>query len=152
MPTFSDEELAYAKELQSTLSAADIAEGLDKYLKELAVALKEKPMAEVIIPTPLPFGGSTDVGDVSKIAPTAQLLSSCWVLVTPAHTWQVVTVGATSIAHKCMIQAGKVLAGTALQVKKSRTTGKSEAGAEESVGQQYVPMPDSRRGHALALS
>ncbi|MDR7317134.1 hypothetical protein [Brevibacillus nitrificans] len=124
VPTFSEEELAFAKDLQSSLSAADIAEEFGKYPQELEAALKEKPMAEVIIPYSPVFsnrsvGGSTDVGDVSWIAPTAQVFTACWVLGTPAHTWQVVTIGATSIAHKGMLQAGKVLAGAALEVIKN---------------------------------
>lgn len=51
--------------------------------------------------------------------PTAQIGTACWVLGTPAHTWQVVTIGSTSIAHKGMLQASKVLAGTALEVMKN---------------------------------
>lgn len=123
VPTFSEEELAFAKDLQFSLSAADIAEEFGRYPKELEAALKEKPMAEVIIPyspaSNRSVGGSTDVGDVSWIAPTAQVFTACWVLGTPAHTWQVVTIGATSIAHKGMLQAGKVLAGAALEVIKN---------------------------------
>jgi aminobenzoyl-glutamate utilization protein B len=69
VPAFSEEELAFAKDLQSSLSAADIAEEFGRYPKELEAALKEKPMAEVIIPyspaSNRSVGGSTDVGDVS---------------------------------------------------------------------------------------
>lgn len=124
VPTFTEDELAFAKELQATLAAADIADELSRFPKELAAALKEKPLSEIIMPyspalSNRPIGGSTDVGDVSWLAPTAQFVGACWVLGTPAHTWQVVTIGATSIAHKGMLQAGKVLAGTALKVMKN---------------------------------
>ena len=56
------------------------------------------------------LSGSTDVGDVSWIVPTMQCMTACWALGTPFHTWQVVSQGAMPIAHKGMLQAGKVIA------------------------------------------
>ncbi|MBH0173639.1 hypothetical protein IHV09_08725 [Fictibacillus sp. 23RED33] len=35
---------------------------------------------------------------------------------TPLHSWQLVAQGATGIAHKGMLQAAKMLAGTALEI------------------------------------
>lgn len=57
--------------------------------------------------------GSTDVGDVSWLTPTAQFTTATWVSASPGHSWQNVSIGRTSIAHKGMLQAAKVLAGTA---------------------------------------
>lgn len=57
--------------------------------------------------------GSTDVGDVSWLTPTAQFTTATWVSGSPGHSWQNVSIGRTSIAHKGMLQAAKVLAGTA---------------------------------------
>ncbi|RNB89769.1 amidohydrolase [Brevibacillus fluminis] len=149
VPTFTEDELAFANELQATLAAADIADELSKFPKELAAALKEKPMSEIIMPyspavSNRPIGGSTDVGDVSWLAPTAQFVGACWVLGTPAHTWQVVTIGATSIAHKGMLQAGKVLAGTALQVMKNpELLAKAKQELQDRLGddQYQCPIP-----------
>lgn len=61
------------------------------------------------------MAGSTDVGDVSWIVPTMQCLTTCFAIGTPLHTWQVVSQGATPIAHKGMLYAGKVIAATAIQ-------------------------------------
>ena len=57
--------------------------------------------------------GSTDVGDVSWVVPTAGFTAACWVPGTPAHSWQAVAAGGTSIGRKGMILAARVLAATA---------------------------------------
>ena len=57
--------------------------------------------------------GSTDVGDVSWVAPTAGFSTACWVPGTSAHSWQAVAAGGTSIGRKGMILAARVLAATA---------------------------------------
>ncbi|NIR38890.1 MAG: amidohydrolase, partial [Actinobacteria bacterium] len=48
-------------------------------------------------------GGSTDVGDVSWVVPTAGLSTATWVPGTSAHSWQAVAAGGTSIGTKGMI-------------------------------------------------
>ena len=60
--------------------------------------------------------GSTDVGDVSWLTPTAQIHTVCYPSGTPFHTWQMVTCGASSIAMKGMLTAAKVLAATAVDL------------------------------------
>ena len=57
--------------------------------------------------------GSTDVGDVSWVIPTAGFSTACWVPGTPAHSWQAVAAGGTSIGRKGMVLAARVLAATA---------------------------------------
>ena len=44
--------------------------------------------------------GSTDVGDVSWVVPTAGLRTATWVPGTAAHSWQAVSAGGTSIGLK----------------------------------------------------
>jgi aminobenzoyl-glutamate utilization protein B len=58
-------------------------------------------------------GGSTDVGDVSWVVPTAGFSTACWVPGTPGHSWQAVACGGTSIARKGMQLAAKVMAASA---------------------------------------
>lgn len=60
--------------------------------------------------------GSTDVGDTSYHTPTAQISAACWTSGSPGHSWQNVSLGATSIAHKGMLYAGKVLALAAVEL------------------------------------
>jgi aminobenzoyl-glutamate utilization protein B len=57
--------------------------------------------------------GSTDVGDVSWVVPTTGFTAACWVPGTPAHSWQAVAAGGTSIGRKGMILAARVLAASA---------------------------------------
>ncbi|WP_042349231.1 M20 family metallopeptidase [Bacillus massiliigorillae] len=59
---------------------------------------------------------STDVGDVSWVVPTAQFFGASFVAGTQLHSWQLVSQGKTSIAHKGMLQAAKVLALAALDL------------------------------------
>ena len=60
--------------------------------------------------------GSTDVGDVSFAVPTVGMSSATWVPGTPAHSWQAVAAGGTSIGHKGMMVAAKSLALTAVHL------------------------------------
>jgi aminobenzoyl-glutamate utilization protein B len=57
--------------------------------------------------------GSTDVGDVSWNVPTAEFTTATWVPGTPAHSWQAIAAGGTSIGIKGLQLAAKTLALTA---------------------------------------
>ena len=58
--------------------------------------------------------GSTDVGDVSWIVPTVHLNIPTFAAGTALHSWQAVAQGKSSIAHKGMLYAAKIMALTAL--------------------------------------
>lgn len=60
--------------------------------------------------------GSTDVGDVSWLVPTAQINTVTFPSKAPGHSWQNVSCGRTSIGHKGLLTAGKVLAATAIDL------------------------------------
>ena len=60
--------------------------------------------------------GSTDVGDVSWMVPTAGLRTATWVPGTSAHTWQAVAAGGMSIGMKGMMVAAKTIAGAAVDI------------------------------------
>jgi aminobenzoyl-glutamate utilization protein B len=62
------------------------------------------------------LSGSSDVGDVSWITPTAQVAAACYALGTPEHSWQLVSQGRTSIGHKGMILAAKAISGAIADV------------------------------------
>ncbi|MEY4939441.1 MAG: hypothetical protein RIQ93_1176 [Verrucomicrobiota bacterium] len=61
-------------------------------------------------------GGSTDVADVSWSVPTVGVRTATWAPGTPAHSWQAVACGGTSMGLKGMNIAAKVLAATALDL------------------------------------
>jgi aminobenzoyl-glutamate utilization protein B len=57
--------------------------------------------------------GSTDVGDVSWVVPTTGVDVATWVPGTPAHSWQAVAAGGTTIGRKGMLLAARTLAAVA---------------------------------------
>lgn len=61
-------------------------------------------------------GGSTDVGDISWVVPTAGLSTATWVPGTSAHSWQAVAAGGTDIGSKGMMVAAKTLALMAIEL------------------------------------
>lgn len=65
------------------------------------------------------MGGSTDVGDVSWMAPTAGMSAATWVPGTYAHSWQAVAAGGTNIGRKGMMVAAKTIALTAVDIFKN---------------------------------
>ena len=72
-----------------------------------------KPMNDFLMPQYSGEGftpGSTDVGDVSWQTPTAQVIVAAWPAGVPGHSWQIVSCGKTSLTHKALNCAGKVIA------------------------------------------
>ncbi len=69
--------------------------------------------------------GSSDVGDVSWMAPTVGLSTATWVPGTSAHTWQAVAAGGTNIGSKGMLLAAKSMGLTAVQLFEDPTLVKS---------------------------
>lgn len=61
-------------------------------------------------------GGSTDAAEVSRITPTGKLRIACAPLDTPWHAWPVVACAGTSIGHKCVRTAARVLSASALEL------------------------------------
>ncbi|MGW0816162.1 hypothetical protein ACWD00_23355 [Streptomyces viridiviolaceus] len=60
--------------------------------------------------------GSTDVGDVSWVTPTVQLMSACLPFGTPGHSWQFVAQGKLPAAHKGMVDAAKAIGAVAAEL------------------------------------
>lgn len=119
---FTPEEITYEQKYFDTVPDTT----KEQLYSDLLAAFPEKSLEEInnlatapINPVvfPLKFtsetGGSTDVGDVSWIAPTAQVLVACEPHGTPAHSWQWVANGKSSVAHKGLLTAGKAIALTA---------------------------------------
>ncbi len=86
--------------------------------------------------------GSTDVGDVSWVVPTAGFTTACYVPGTPAHSWQAVAAGGRSIGRQGMNLAARVLAATAWDLFQQPET--LAAAKEERIrrlaGREYVPL------------
>ncbi len=62
------------------------------------------------------MGGSTDVGDVSWQAPTIEFSTATWCLGVSGHSWQIVAMGKSGVAHKSLVFAAKTMASCAFDV------------------------------------
>jgi len=92
-------------------------------------------------------GGSTDVADVSWVTPTVGMRAATWVPGTPAHSWQAVAAGGTSMAAKGGVVAAKTLAltGAALFREPSLIeTAKAELEQKRGPGFTYKAMVGDR--------
>ncbi len=95
LPEYTEEEQAFAKKCQEATGA------------------KPTGMSDKIIPPfdePPALGGSTDVGEVSYMAPTMGMLVQTCPAGNNVHTWQATALHGMSIGHKAMIMAAKTLA------------------------------------------
>ena len=61
------------------------------------------------------MSGSTDVSDVSWIAPTSQITTACFPLAVPGHSWAITSTSGVTIGHKGMLHAAKAMALTAAE-------------------------------------
>jgi len=118
-PKWSEEDHSFAKRLAESITGEERRdailksrmpkkeEKLEKYLDDTI----EDPEDEKEV-----MGGSTDVGDVSWIAPTANLVTATCVLGMPGHSWQETATSGMSIGHKGMLLAAKTLALTGVDL------------------------------------
>ena len=88
-----------------------------------------------------PGGGSTDVGEVSQITPTAQFRATTWALGTPAHSWQAVVANG-DFGRTALPAVAKLLAGSTLDLltDEDRLAAAREE-FEREVGEYENPLP-----------
>ena len=143
---FNDEERAFAKAVAAgypeRIRAASIRSG------ELPDSALEQPLlGEIFEPGDRSkvLSGSTDVSEVSWIAPTAQVLTTCHPAGVTGHSWGITATGGMSIGHKGMMHAAKVMAVTAaeLHLDPSLITKAHEEYVESTDGKPYkAPLPE----------
>lgn len=112
-PKFTDDDFKFAKELSalsskeekkkimSTYFAPDFV--IDKVLCDEIITIDDKKMI---------MAGSVDAGDVSYIAPFAQITAATWPVGTAAHTWIATASSGSGIGMNAMMFAAKTMAGT----------------------------------------
>jgi len=93
---YTDDEQAFAKAIQRSVGIEET--GINASIRPLEGQPQE--------------GGSTDVGDVSWVTPVLHLSVTCAPEHCPWHHWAVVACAGSSIGHKGMDRAAKVLAAT----------------------------------------
>jgi aminobenzoyl-glutamate utilization protein B len=113
-PHFDAADEDFASRIRATLTEKDIA----SVYYAIGMDPTDRPLADFLVPLDVkrnPLVGSTDVGDVSWVVPTAQVHAPTVAIGTPFHTWQVVAQGKSPAAHKAMVQAAKAMAGLAVE-------------------------------------
>jgi len=111
MPLYDEDDLKTAQAFRAVQSDAAKA--------SVPSAFRDKPIFDVLMPfseKEVTQMGSTDVADVSWVVPTAQCWVTCAVNASQLHSWEMVAQGKTSIAHKGMLHAGKIIAYAAADI------------------------------------
>lgn len=117
---YTDEERAYARKFKESFTQ-DMESELPKTLKDKAAAIKnmrESELCDVVfehVHSEECSMGSTDVGDVSWVVPTAQINANCYSYGAGAHSWQWVAQGKSSIALKGALLASEVMADAVIE-------------------------------------
>ncbi|WP_138159719.1 amidohydrolase [Peptoniphilus catoniae] len=115
---YTDEDLDYAKKFRDILPEENLnaemslkfGNPMDKQ-KELNY-LREHLLYDKILDyyhKETAIMGSSDVGDVSNVIPTSQIIVACFAIGTAVHSWQEVAQGKSSYAIKGMLKAVDVL-------------------------------------------
>lgn len=148
---YDDEDYDLAKSFYNTLTKEEKATVVGQlshiYGKEQASEMVEKPLHNGILPLYISeeaMPGSTDVGDVSYVTPTAQLSAATVCFGTPFHTWQMTAQGNTNAALKGVKTAAGAMATAAIKVLQNPKIAE-EAQAElqrETNGEYICPIPD----------
>jgi len=124
---FTQEEIDYAQQINDAFPGENtdyIDRRLDYYIPvpELA-AIFEEHRDQPLIGANFPamdaakvMTGSTDVGDLSLVAPISMLETTCFPTATPGHTWGEVASAGSSIGHKGMLHAAKIMAIAAMEL------------------------------------
>ena len=102
---YDEADLAFAKRIARSLGRPKLTIGSEREIQPSRLKVT---------------GGSTDVGDVSWMVPTAGMNAATWVPGTSAHSWQAVAAGGTPIGTKGMLVAAKALATSALDLYRSK--------------------------------
>jgi aminobenzoyl-glutamate utilization protein B len=144
-PEYTDEDRAFAADLQETFDPDAIESSLEDLTDESREAVEGASLHAAPVETTDAGevgGGSTDVGDVSWITPTGQFRAATWPVGTPGHTWQAVAANG-GFGRKGMVYAAKVLAATAddlLADADLRRAAREEF--EATVGGYESPLPE----------
>ena len=147
-PTYTVEELEFARKIGETIPPEQKRDGLrkreipdwERYIDVDLVTDILDPWDEGKV-----SGGSTDVSDISWNTPTMEFSTTAAVLGTPGHSWHFVSTSGMSIGHKSLIFAAKTIAGTALDLMTMPEVLEKakEEQKERLKGQTYrSPIPD----------
>ena len=106
---WTEEEQAFAKAMNEQSPMYEQFKNAGK--------LEASAIDDQIHPISRAYGyGSTDVGDVMNIVPTAFIGTATYNLAAPGHSWQITSCAGMSIGHKGMLLGAKALAAVGMEV------------------------------------
>ncbi|MBM6923107.1 amidohydrolase [Hydrogenoanaerobacterium saccharovorans] len=150
-PKFSEEEKALAAEFAKTFDPAAVADKARTLAAHFGPEVAEKYKDQILVEDIFPYhasdmisSGSTDVGDVSYCAPTAQMNVSTWALCTTGHTWQVTAQSGSDIGRTGTVKAAEVLALASIKAMQNpELLEKAKEEWKKATGGKYVcPVTD----------
>ena len=150
-PKFSEEEKALAAEFAKTFDPAAVADKARTLAAHFGPEVAEKYKDQILVEDIFPYhasdmisSGSTDVGDVSYCAPTAQMNVSTWALCTTGHTWQVTAQSGSDIGRTGTVKAAEVLALASIKAMQNpELLEKAKEEWKKTTGGKYVcPVTD----------
>lgn len=153
LPTYTEEERAFFAALRATYDTEGLPGGAvqeDEDIAEQVRILTQDGKCDIndfVLPyrfSTRPRPGSTDVGDVSWLVPTAQIYAVTEPSGCPGHSWQNVSAGVSSVAHKGMMTAAKVMALAGMRLLNDpETVAAAKAEHMKRTAAGYVcPIPD----------
>ncbi len=151
---FDAKDREYAAKIQATLSEEDISSAY----RRVGMPVRENtPLCDFIVPVDARgevMIGSTDVADVSWAVPTIQARVATHAIGTPGHSWQITAQGKAPAAHKGMVHAAKIMAGTAIDVMTDETLmARAKKDHQERLGKTpYVCSAPGRREAAASAA
>jgi aminobenzoyl-glutamate utilization protein B len=151
---FTKEEYRYAEKiLESYPKGQSFGKLEDFKITDEAIKTRlENLKGEILIGDNLPAldegvveTGSTDVGDLSRVVPLTMLATTCHPVGVAGHSWGIVASSISSIGHKGMLHAAKIMALAAIDCYSDPTHLKNvrEEFERATLNQPYqCPIPD----------
>lgn len=141
-PRFDEADITFAQKLREASMTVD---GIFANIAHRQPSLGSKILHDDVLALPAREEvemGTTDVGDVSWIAPTVQCHTACYAIGTEFHTWQMVTQGNLPAAHKGMVLAARVIAASAADCLRNPTIiARAKAELENRLGTHTYDCP-----------
>ena len=147
---FSAEDLELASEINSRYPEEN-ARGVFDHLRvppdfrEAAEEAKHSPLIGHNFP-PMDHEavgtGSTDVGDVSRVAPLCMLRTACFPTGAAGHSWGAVAASGLGMGHKGMLHAAKIVAASAAALLRDPDRLAAVRGEFDNAAPYVSPIPD----------
>lgn len=136
-PVYTEEEMAFAKSVQDSLSPAAVKRDRDGYHADgvLHAAVAPRNQWEKT-----PMTASTDAGDVSYLMPMNMFTVANLPFGVAPHTWQSTAMTGSTIGAKAALYAAKIIAGTAYELLTQKETTEEIIKEFKDAHVEYTPM------------